>query len=399
MNFHERLQRAQLSLAKEGVDGWLLYDFRKTNDLACRFLEISMDQMLTRRLFYWIPRHGSPIKLVHRIENKSLDQLPGTILEYRTWKELQQCLQKILKGSKKAAMEYSPCNAIPYVSKVDGGTIDLIRSLNVEVVSSANLLQAFTSVWDDLQLESHLAALRVLEKAVDHAWDFIASSIRQKRTVTEMDVQHLILEEFKKNDCISEDPPMCAVNEHSADPHYCLNPRDATIIKAGDFVLIDLWCKKKSSRAVYADITRVGVVDSHPSVKQQEIFDIVKGARDAAMELLASRFTQGRPIMGWEVDCACRQKIEEAGYGEYFTHRTGHNIGERVHGDGANIDNFETKDDRFLLPSTCFSVEPGIYLPGEFGIRLEHDVYVEPDGRTIRATGKLQNEIVCLFFT
>lgn len=397
MIFGERLQQAQQSLEKQGCDGWLLYDFRKSNDLACRFLDIPLTQMLTRRLFYWIPRKGSPIKLLHRIESGSLDHLPGKVLLYSTWLELELHLREMLAGSQKVAMEYSPRNAIPNVSKVDAGTVDLVRSFNLEVISSADLLQVYTSVWNEQQLQSHLAAAHVLEIAVSKAWHLIASSVQQGKQLTEMDVQQFLLEEFKKNECVSDDPPICAVNAHSANPHYFPSRRTDMPIKPGDFVLIDLWCKKNSPKAVYADITRVGVVASHPTTKQQEVFEIVRKARDAAMELLISHFAMGMQVMGWEVDQVCRQKIIDAGYGEYFTHRTGHNIGEKDHGDGANIDNFETKDCRFLLPCSCFSIEPGIYLPGEFGIRLEHDVYVEADGHSIRATGGIQNEIVCLF--
>lgn len=293
-------------------------------------------------------------------------------------------------------MEYSPRNAIPYISKVDAGTVDLIRSFGIEVVSSADLLQVSTSVWDEEQLQLHLEAAEVLDHAVGKAWDLIAYSLKSRIPISEYDVQQFILAEFERQHCICEDPPICAVNAHAANPHYTPDAHSNVFIKADDFILIDLWCKKKGPRAVYADITRVGVAAAEATTKQQHIFNIVRNARDAAMELLTNRFSQGIPIMGWEVDQACRDIIQAVGYAEFFTHRTGHNIGERDHGDGANIDNFETKDTRLLLPKTCFSIEPGIYLPGEFGIRLEHDVYVEADGRSVRITGGLQKEIICL---
>lgn len=396
MDFATRLQQAQHSLNLLGIDGWLLYDFRKTNDLACYFLDIPKHALMTRRFFYWIPRQGSPIKLVHRIESGSLDHLPGEKRLFSAWEELESCLNSMLENSCRVAMEYSPRNAIPYISKVDAGTVDLIRSFGIEVVSSADLLQVYTSVWNKEQLQLHLEAADVLDHTVAKAWDLIANSLTSHSPISEYDVQQFILAEFERQQCMCEDPPICAVNAHAADPHYTLDAHNRTFIKSDDFILIDLWCKKKVPRAVYADITRVGVAAAQATTKQQHIFNIVRNARDAAMELLTSRFSQGLPIMGWEVDQICRATIQAAGYAEFFTHRTGHNIGERDHGDGANIDNFETKDTRLLLPKTCFSIEPGIYLPGEFGIRLEHDVYVEADGRSVRVTGGLQKEIICL---
>ncbi len=395
MDFTGRLKEAQHSLNFLGIDGWLLYDFRKMNDLACSFLDIPKQALMTRRFFYWIPKEGSPIKLVHRIESKSLDHLPGEKKVFSAWEELEVTLSALLKGAKKIAMEYSPRNAIPYVSKVDAGTVDLVRSFGVEVVSSADLLQVYTSQWDEEQLQFHLEAAEVLDCAVAKAWNLIATSLQSNIPISEYDVQQFLLEEFERQNCLCEDPPICAVNANSADPHYTPDALNSALIKSNDFILIDLWCKKKAPRAVYADITRVGVAAAQATAKQQQIFEVVRNARDAAMELLSNRFCQNLPIMGWEVDEVCRAKIQAAGFAEFFTHRTGHNIGERDHGDGANIDNFETKDSRLLLPKTCFSIEPGIYLPGEFGIRLEHDVYVEAGG-TLKITGGLQKEILCL---
>jgi Xaa-Pro aminopeptidase len=252
-------------------------------------------------------------------------------------------------------------------------------------------------VWSSAQFESHLEAAKVLEIAVSKAWKWIASAIREGKSLTELDVQRFIVEEFARHDCTSDYPPMCAVNAHSADPHFELDKSSSSVIKAGDFILIDLWCKKKSPDAVYADITRVGVAASGPAKKQQEIFNIVKSGRDAAMKLITDHLTVGKTLQGWEVDRVCRDTIAAAGYGHFFTHRTGHNLGERVHGAGANIDDFETKELRQLLPGTCFTIEPGVYLPGEFGVRLEHDVYLSPDGKSARITNDLQDHIVCLY--
>lgn len=396
MPFSHKLSQAQTTLQQLHWNGWLLYNFRKSNDLACQFLDLPHDQLVTRRWFYWIPAAGQPRKLVHRIENHVLDHLPGEQLLYSSWHELEHQLKLILQGGGTVAMEYSPRNAIPYVSKVDAGTVELVRSCGVDVVSSADLLQQSSSVWTAQQLHAHLEAAKVLEDTVDRTWELIASSVGNNLPLTEWDVQQFMLREFEKHGCYTDAPPICARNQNSALPHFSPHSDDKTPIQAGDFVLIDLWCKKKRPHAVYADITRVGVVASRPNIQQQEVFNVVKAARDTAMQLIADRLHNGLPLMGCEVDQACRDVIMAAGYGDYFTHRTGHNIGENDHGNGANIDNFETQDQRTLLPGSCFSIEPGIYLPKEFGVRLEHDVYLETDGRTLKVTGGLQTEIACL---
>lgn len=382
LDLHERLRR-------QNLDGWLFFDFRRSNDLACKLLEIPHDLLITRRFFYWVPRDGMPVKVVHRIEKHSLDHLPGNVVEYSTWQELEQRLATILKGCSSIAMEYSPKNAIPTVSKVDAGTLEMIRSLGVQVESSADLLQEFTSVWTEQQLALHQAAAEILQKSVEKAWKLIAEAVSTQRIVTEYDVQQFLLAEFKSHQCVCDDPPICAVNAHAADPHYAPNRVNSSPIRKGDFVLIDLWGKKNCLAAVYADITRVGVC-GQPTEKHQHIFGVVKRARDAAFELLNKRLHEGKAIRGWEVDEVCRRVIIEAGFGQFFPHRTGHNIGERDHGEGANIDNFETRDERLLIPGTCFSIEPGIYLPGEFGVRLEDDVYLSKDGKSLQITPGVQ---------
>jgi Xaa-Pro dipeptidase len=395
MRFETKIKDIQENLSKAKIDGWLLYDFRRSNDLACEILEIPADRLLTRRFFYWIPFEGTPVKIVHAIEPGSLEHLPGKMLTYRSWLELETHLNFILQGSNQIAMEYSPRNAIPYLSKVDAGTMDLIRNFGPEVVSSADLLQKYTSVWDAHKLATHLAAAEVLCNTVDNAWKLIADCIKTKQAITEYEVQQFILGEFSRYNCIASDSPICAVNAHSADPHYCAVKAHATTIKAGDFILIDLWCKKDVPGAAYADITRVGVAADKPTAKQQTIFNIVKDARDAGTKLVMDRFSQGQPVMGLEVDQCCRDVINEAGYGEFFLHRTGHNIGEKDHGNGANLDNLETQDSRLLLKGTCFSIEPGIYLSGDFGVRLEYDVYVHHNGQ-VQVTGGIQESIECL---
>lgn len=395
ISMDKKIQDTQKTLALLQLDGWLLYDFRRNNDLACQFLDIPSDRLLSRRFFYWIPQKGDPVKIVHTIESNVLDHLPGCKLPYHTWQEIETHLAEILKKSKRIAMEYSPRNAIPAVSKVDAGTLDIIRDFGIEVVSSGDILQQYTSIWDDYKLKTHLAAARILDETVAKAWQYISDHLRQKKPLTEYQVQQYIIGEFLKRGCVASDPPICAVNAHSADPHYCPDKLHSSIIQEGDFILIDLWCKQNVPRAVYADITRVGVAFSHPTDRQQMIFDIVKNARDAGTELVRDRFLQKKPVLGCEVDQCCRDVISSAGYGRYFIHRTGHNIDESDHGNGAHLDNLETQDSRQLLAGTCFSIEPGIYLPGEFGVRLEYDVYVSPEG-DVHVTGGIQNEILCL---
>lgn len=395
MKIEDKLKDVQRNLEEQDLDGWLLYDFRGSNDLAFDFLEIPPEKFFTRRFFYWIPREGKPVKIVHRIESENLDHLPGEKREYLAWQELESHVEKVLAGAKRIAMEYSPRNAIPYVSKVDAGTMDVVRDCGVKVMSSADILQKYSSVWDEHKLKTHFEATDVLDKAVANAWELIAKTLKAGQSLTEYDVQQFILSEFEKHNCITEGPPICATNEHAADPHYIPVKEGSSLIKEGDFILIDLWCKKNVPNATYGDITRVGVAAKAPTERQNEIFAIVKGARDAGTNLVKERFGRKEPLMGWEIDAACRKVIEDAGYGEYFIHRTGHNIDVNDHGNGAHVDNLETQDRRRILPGTCFSIEPGIYIPGEFGVRLEYDVVVHHDGE-VQVTGGIQESITCI---
>lgn len=383
-----QFHNVQALLENDKLDGWLLWDFRRQNTLAAAFLGLGKDKLLSRRFFYWIPVQGEPIKIVHAIEQDVLASLPGEVRTYRTWQEYEEALEKLLQGKKRIAMEYSPKNRNPYVSKVDGGTLELVQSFGVKVESSANLLQQKTSVLDEEQMKSHRFAAKVLDETCDLAFREIANNLGN---ITEWQVQQFILQEFAKRGCETSDPPICAVNQNSANPHFSPDPQCKRAIQKGDFILIDLWCKQ----TIYADICKVGVADSSPTARQQEIFDIVKEAQDEALSLVQERFSKNEPVMGWEVDQKARDIIRRYGYGEYFIHRLGHNIGENDHGDGAHLDNFETKDGRQLLPGTCFSIEPGIYLPNDFGIRLEIDVLVEPDGKIV-VTGGKQDKITCL---
>lgn len=391
-----KIEQAVKYLKEGHLDGWLLYDFRGCNELARYFLDLPAHLVTTRRFFYWIPVNGTPVKIVHAIEAHVLDALPGEKWTYSSWQSLETNLAAALKGAKKVAMEYSPKNAIPYVSLVDGGTVDLVRSFGVEVVSSADFLPHFTAVLSDDQVASQLRAAKALDQIVNGAWDWIRDHLNKNQPITEYDVQQKIVADFKRLHLTADHDPIVGVNAHSADPHYEPLKQTSSPIRKGDFILIDLWAKEKDEKAIYGDITRVGIAASKPTAKQQEVFAIVRKAQKAAVEMVKSRFAQNKRIDGWEVDEAARAVIRDAGYGAEFIHRTGHNIEMTLHGSGAHMDNLEMHDVRPILRSTCFSIEPGIYLPGEFGVRLEFDLLVHKDGR-VEISGGEQDAIVCLF--
>lgn len=392
--FDARVTHIQQAIRDQsGLDGWLFYDFRHLDPIAYRVLLREASLHVTRRWYYWIPAEGPPIKLQHRIEPHVLDGLPGDSRLYVSWREQQAVLGSILQSAKRIAMQYSPMNAIPYLSRVDAGTIELVRSLNVEVVTSADLVQRFEAVWDETQLASHRIAAEGLRAIVDEAFACVGSSLAERRGLTEYGLQRYILSRMEARGLVTSSPPIAAVNAHSADPHYGPSPEGSAPIRQGDLVLIDLWAKQAGQGAVYADITWTGFVGQPVPTRHQEVFQIVRQARDAAVTFVQRRAQSGAFPYGWEVDDVCRQVIEDAGYGKYFVHRTGHSIGEEVHGNGANIDNLETQDARRLLPNTCFSIEPGIYLPGEFGIRSELDVYLSSHDAVIHGQ-PVQTEII-----
>ena len=369
----------QAAIREDGLDGWLLYDFRGLNVLARRILEMPAEQMLSRRWFYFTPAHGEPRKLAHRIEQASLDHVPGSKRIYLRWQELEAGVQTLVQGAKRVAMEYVPRNTNPYVSRVDAGTIELVRSFGVEIVPSGDLIQRFEACWDDEQWAMHLEAAKHTRSAYDVAFGHIAALVRKQVTVRETDVQKVILEHFEKHGVMADHAPIVAVGLHSGDPHYEPKAGSDAVIREGDFVLIDLWAKCKKPRAVYSDLTRVAFVGTEVPARYKEIFAIVAAGRDAAIGKVRSAFAAGHLLKGWEVDQACRAVIDKAGYGDYFCHRTGHSIGQEVHGNGANMDGLETREERRVMPRTCFSVEPGIYLP-EFGIRSEVNVFVDSQG-------------------
>ncbi|SCA64062.1 hypothetical protein SCG7086_BT_00060 [Chlamydiales bacterium SCGC AG-110-P3] len=385
----------QEQLQKKRIDGWLLFDFRRCNEPGLRILGVSSTTLLTRRLVYWVPVQGVPLKIVNRIEPHHLDHLPGETRNYSSWQEYHEAIREAVTGTKRVAMEYSPDNALPYISTVDAGTVDLVRGFGCEVVSSAALLQQFSGVWDFHKLETHRYAALVLQKTVEAAWELIGQTLAAEETIHEASVQRFILDRFAERGCVTDAGPICAVNAHSADPHYVPSEQTSSPIQPGDFVLIDLWCKQDVPSAAYADICRVAVAGGVATRKQKEVFNCVLAAQAASLSLIKQRFQAGERIEGWEADQAARDVIETAGYGEFFTHRTGHNIDESDHGDGTHLDNFETHDTRALIPRTCFSIEPGIYLPNHFGVRLETDVYLHESGK-VEVTGGLQQELLLL---
>lgn len=386
------LQGIQAALRDAQLDGWLFYDHHRRDPIAYRVLNIN-PAMCTRRWYYLLPAAGEPAKLVHRIESHNLDAAPGRREVYSSWREQREKLQAMLAGRRRIAMQYSAMNDIPYVGLVDAGTIELVRSLGVEIISSADLVQLFEAAWSPEALASHLEAGKGVHAAVRHAFGAIRKAVQSGKAISEYDVQQEMVGVYEAHGLITDEAPNVSVNANSSNPHYSPSKEVSQPIRGGDFVLIDAWGKLPSPGAVYFDITWTAFVGETVPERPAEIFSVVREARDAAIELVQAARRAGRELYGYEVDDAARNVIVRHGYGEYFVHRTGHSIGEDVHGNGANMDNLETRDSRRIIPRTCFSVEPGIYLP-EFGARSEVNVYVEE--RDARVTGEIQNEVVPL---
>jgi Xaa-Pro dipeptidase len=382
----------QKDLRQAKLDGWLFYDFRGRDPIAQGILELPPG-MRTRRWFYFVPAKGTPRKLVHKIEAGALASVPGQTLYYAGQKELRDSLKKALGKAKKIAMQYSPKNAIPYVSTVDAGTVELVRSCGVKVVSSGDLVQKYQACWSKAQLESHLAAGQAIDRIAREAFQHAATCVRGKQPLTEYDLQQWVLKKFAEAGIVTEEGPDIAVNAHATDPHYAPDRDKSAPIREGDLLLMDVWGKQKAEGSVYYDITWIGYLGAKVPEKYAKVFRVLIEARDRAVELIRASVKNGKPLQGWQVDKVARDVVEKAGYGKYFFHRTGHNIGTSVHGNGVNMDGMETHDDRHLIPGTCNSVEPGIYLP-EFGMRTEVDVYV--DEKEARVTGAVQTEILPL---
>ena len=393
----ERIPEIQKALGAAKLDGWLFYDFRGSDPLALRILKLDREAVGSRRWFYYVSASGECLKIVHRIEPAKLDALPGKRVEYSSWKELHALLRETLTAGKKkprVAMQYSPLNDIPYMSKVDAGTVELIRSFGVEIVTSAELVQQFEAVWSLEQWRTHVEASDKMHRIVFDAFDEIARRVRANEPTTEYDVQQFIVRRWHEEGMGSEkDHPIVAVNANTADPHYTPQREGSLPIGRGDFVLLDLASKLRTPGAVFTDQTWTGYVGESVPAEMTRIFEIVREARDAAVEFVRVNIRDGKAIRGADVDDVSRGVIARAGYADQFTHRTGHSIGEEVHGNGVNIDNLETRDSRRITPGVCFSIEPGIYLKGKFGVRSEIDVYVRD--REIEVTGQpIQTEII-----
>jgi Xaa-Pro dipeptidase len=382
------LDDAQAFLRQNQLDGWLLADFHHNDPVFWQV--IGGRRHTTRRAFLLIPPAGVPRFLLHMIDAERLSDLGWPIDIYLSRADFEAGLQTLLHGRQRLAMEYSPACALPVVSRVDAGTIEEIRALGIDVVSSGDVLQYAVARWSPDQLETHRFAANAVGTVVQEAFSYVGQHLDSG--VNEFDVRTFIRDRFSSLDLVTDDGPAVAVNAHSGDPHYEPPSSGSSPIRRGDWVLIDLWAKQNRPNAVFGDATWVGYVGQDVPILYQRVFDIVRRARDAAIGLLAEAWQRGRELEGWQVDQAARQLIAADGYGEFFTHRLGHSLGEAIHSNGVNLDSFETHDTRKIIPGVGFSVEPGIYLP-EFGVRLEVDVYVDPAlGPTI--TTPIQDEIV-----
>ena len=386
-----RLAEIQAALRDEGLDGWLFFDHHQRDPLAYRVLQFTPGSMVTRRWYYFIPAQGEPRGLAHKIEPYTLQPLPGTVRLYAGWEELREQLRGLLGGARKIAMQYSPNCAVPYVAMVDAGTVELVRSMGTEVATSANLIQFFESRWNAAQLENHMEAGRRMDRIRAEAFRRISDKQQARERVTEWDMQQFILERFRNEGLVTDHGPDVAVNANASNPHYNPTQEACSEIRRRDLVLIDMWAKLDRSEGVYYDITWTGYCGETPPEKIQTVFEIVRDARDKAIERVRTAVAAKQVLHGFDVDDAARAHIQAAGYGDYFFHRTGHSIGAEVHGTGANMDNLETHDERRVIPWTCFSIEPGIYLEA-FGIRSEVNIFVDED--TARVTGEMQRELV-----
>jgi Xaa-Pro dipeptidase len=386
------LPAIQAALRERNIDAWLFYDHHHRDPIAYRVLGLPEDLMVTRRWFYLIPAQGEPVKLVHKIEPGHLDALPGGRLQYAAWQELFDQVKAMLSGHRDIAMQYSPNNLVFTISLVDAGTIDLIRGLGKNVVSSGDLVAQFESTLTDEQIKTHFAARDAIDAITTAAFQEIGRRVRNGGT-NEHAIQQWFMEAFCRENLVTDDDPVVAVNANSGNPHYGPRRESSKPIREGDFVLLDVWAKKNTPGAVYYDITWTGFVGKAPSARMRELFSTVQQARDLGVKTVQDAVAAGRPIAGWEVDRAVRGHINSKGFGQYFIHRTGHSIGTEVHANGANMDDLEIHDERRILPNSCFSIEPGIYFP-EFGVRSEVNVLVRP--KAAEVTGKIQSEIVII---
>ncbi len=387
------LEAIQQALAAEGIDGWLFFDHHRRDPLAYHVLGLPADLTPSRRWYYFIPATGEPRGLVHAIESGALEGLPGSVSKYASWSSQTEGLGRLLAGRRRVAMQYSPNCAIPYVSMVDAGTLELVRATGVEIVSSADLVQQFEARWTPANLEAHIEAGVKVDRVRREAFDLVRAKLSAGEAINEFAVKQFIRERFDDAGLVTDHGPIVGVNENSSDPHYEPQAGASREIRRGDWLLIDMWAKMDSPAGVYYDITWTGFCGPEPPAEIAKVFGIVTEARNRAIKFVQEGLRAGRVLHGFEVDDAARGAIREGGFEQYFFHRTGHSIGAEVHGSGANMDNLETHDERRLIPWTCFSVEPGIYLP-RFGVRSEVNVFVGEDGAHV--TGEIQDRIVLL---
>jgi Xaa-Pro aminopeptidase len=387
------LEEIQQALREQQIDGWLFFDHHRRDPLAYRVLGLAPASDPTRRWYYLIPSEGEPRKLVHRIEGAVLDSLPGEKAAYSSWSALIDGLTRLIGGRRRLAMQYSPKCSIPYVSLVDAGTVELVRSLGAEVVSSADLIQHFEARWDEAKLASHLEAGRRVDAVRREAFELAGERTRAGAELTEWELMQFIRSRFAASGLVADHGPIVGVNQNAANPHYEPSEQGSRRIRRGDLLLIDLWAKLNQPRSVYYDITWTGFCGAEAPEEIRRVFQVVREARDRAIRRVQSAVQKGEPLHGFEVDDAARSHIKAQGFGDRFVHRTGHSIGEEVHGAGANMDNLETHDERRIIPWTCFSIEPGIYLD-DFGVRLEVNVFVG-EGEA-QVTGEIQEELVLL---
>jgi len=385
------IRAIQAALRDHHLDGWLFYDHHHRDPLSYRILGLDEHSHVTRRWFYLIPAEGEPKKLVHRIESGRLDTLPGSKASYSSWQELEAGVKAMLDGKTRLAMQYSPRNAIMAISLVDAGTVEVLREMGKEIVSSADLVSQFEAVLSEPQIASHYIAQEKIDRILTAAWKEIGDRVRGSGT-DEFAMVEYLQKAMTNEGLVWEHGPNVSVGANSADSHYEPTPQSSKAIRKSDFVLIDIWARVDQPGTCFYDITWTGVVDREPTERERLVFETVRDARNAAIHTVQKAYADGVSIAGWQADDAARAVIRNAGFGEWFTHKTGHSIATDLHGSGAHLDNLETHDERLLLPNTCFSVEPGLYFPGEFGVRSEINMMTQPGQANV--TGRIQTELV-----
>jgi Xaa-Pro dipeptidase len=393
------LEAIRAAVSEADIDGWLFFDFRRSNPIAHAVLGLSRQALFSRRWWYYVPREGEPVALVSAVESHVLASLPGQQRVYRTWQEYREKLAELLTDTRRVAMEYSPENAIPYISRVDAGTIELVRALGPEVVSSGDLAQRFEATLSPWHIESHRMAGQALQRVYQYICEWLRHQLLADASLTEYDTQQEVIRRMAREH-LQVDPsdmPLVAVNGNASNPHYAPTLSKCSLLRQGDLLLLDFSAPLAEEGATFADYTWMVYLGDKVPERIATLFGIIRDAREAGVTFLAERFQSNRRTEGWEVDDAVRRVVADAGYGEFFVHRTGHSIsGPLVHGNGANFDNLETHDTRQVLVNTCTSIEPGIYLPREgVGVRTEVDVLVLPDGIEVTGT-PAQHEVLAL---